>query len=172
MTRKLRIPMLPTELPQQRLYLVKGQPVRRLGHRRHPGWAWMLRQANAHEEFREVESRSCDGGWAAPASGVVSGDYEFVFMGTPGALYEEGRTMRHCVYDFVEDCARGERVLASVRRTSTGVRIATVMCALKDQSWKLSQIRGKTNRLLDATTNGRIAAASRGIDWSFQAQTS
>ena len=31
MTRRPRIPMLPTELPQQRLYLVKGQPVRPAG---------------------------------------------------------------------------------------------------------------------------------------------
>ena len=31
MTRRPRIPMRPTELPQQRLYLVKGQPVRPAG---------------------------------------------------------------------------------------------------------------------------------------------
>ena len=46
--------------------------------------------------------------------------FQFVFLGSPEDLVHEGKTMRHCVGGYSEQCLEGESIIFSMRKDDRG----------------------------------------------------
>jgi len=74
--------------------------------------------------------------------------YLLVPLTTPHQLFEESKTMHHCVVSYIDDCISGEVRIFSVREASTNQCIATAELSVQSGQWKVVQLKGKHNREL------------------------
>jgi hypothetical protein len=93
---------------------------------RHPGWPATLRRAREWGQRISITPDNADP-WGLADVPQPEGEFEVRFLRTTRELYDEGKRMRHCVYDYAADCVLGQRAVASIRRRSSGRRVATVM---------------------------------------------
>ena len=134
------------------------------GLARHPGWRDTLRWAQAWERKSEAIQRVTQDGkglrsWPTPADVVVK-DLEVRFIASAAELYEEGRVMRHCAFDYLQGCQEQAALIGSIRRRKTGRREATVMLAHDGERWAVRQVKKFANRLAsqDAVDAAGVAA--------------
>ncbi len=112
--------------------------------RQHLNWSWLARSARAWSERRLVEHRQGSKRWPAPSAGMTIGEFTVTFIDNAVALHDEAMAMRHCAFDYVQRCATGKVVIASMARR--GRRVATAMWSVSDGAWRVAQVSGPSNR--------------------------
>lgn len=127
---------------------------------RHPGWRTIVNRAMTWDRRSEVARRTPEK-WPGPASWAVPGSVQVNylsvrFISTALDLYDEGHALRHCAFDYLDECQEGPVLMVSIRRECTGKRVATAMYRLRDNGWVLDQVKGFTNR--DPSDKAEVAA--------------
>lgn len=98
--------------------------------------------------------------WPSPFEGpVLFQDLEFHPLTSGKELHEEGRQMQHCVASYLDQCARGECVILSIR--SGTQRIATLELGVEnigtpDQSFTVCQAKEVGNAPPSSRTDDAI----------------
>lgn len=112
---------------------------------RHPGWQATLRRAREWEQRVAITADNADP-WGLADLPHPDGEFDVRFLRTTRALYDEGKRMRHCVFDYAADCVLGQRAVASIRRRSSGRRVATVMYLFDGEGWSIEELHRSGNR--------------------------
>jgi hypothetical protein len=138
---------------------------------RQPGWASLVKQAEAWWQRRLALKTKSAASWPVPCERIAMGEYEVVFIGRAEDLYDEARAMRHCVFDFADACAKGTRLIASVRDMTTGRRVATAMYEAAGKGWRLERVAGFGNvvapaAVWDVARRVTVAAEQASKPWS------
>jgi hypothetical protein len=79
---------------------------------RHPGWPATLRRAREWGQRISITPDNADP-WGLADVPQPEGEFEVRFLRTTRELYDEGKRMRHCVFDYAADCVLGQRAVAS-----------------------------------------------------------
>jgi len=117
---------------------------------RQPGWASLVKRSEAWWQRRLALKAQRAASWPVPCERIAFGEYEVWFIARAEDLYDEARAMRHCVFDFADDCAKGTRLIASVRDLTTGRRVATAMYEAAKPGWRLERVAGFGNAVAPA----------------------
>lgn len=129
----------------------------------HLSWQWLMRRAKEWEEKRAALANQGDGRWPVPTLPESIGEFDVRMIRSPAELLDEGRAMRHCIFDFLARCEAGTNLVASIRKKSDGRRVATVMFIATGTGWRLSQAVGFANRTPSPSVTsaiGSLATAS------------
>ena len=134
---------------------------------RQPGWASLVKRSEAWWRRRRALKTRGTASWPVPCERIAIGEYEVQFIGRVEDLYDEARAMRHCAFDFVDECVKGNRLIASVRELTTGRRVATAMYQAAEPGWRLERVAGFGNAVApvvvhDAARRAMVAAAGAG----------
>ena len=109
------------------------------------GWSRWLTLAHQAEERRRAELEPAT--WPCAVEELRTSDAEVLALTTPLALFEEGRTLRHCAYNYVEKCESDQARLFSARMWHQGrVERATIGLWREQRGWRIWDIRGPCNR--------------------------
>jgi hypothetical protein len=106
-------------------------------------WRGFARRADAWKETRAFLMRQCRS-WRTPFDRVPVGQFEAVALQDGHALWEEARTMRHCVDIFHRLCASGEVLICSIRKPGLSRPVATAALYPGDE-WALGDVCGFAN---------------------------
>jgi hypothetical protein len=87
--------------------------------------------------------------WAVPVASMLWGPYRVVAIDCPAALVAEAEAMKNCLVSYGEACWLGDLVVYSIRRRSTGARIACFAAERAGASWRLVEAAGKMNTEVD-----------------------
>lgn len=126
-------------------------------NQQHAGWPWILEQARVHHKARDLALAAP---WAVPAAGMPWGPYRVVAIRCAAELAAEAEAMKNCLANYEEACRAGDIVVFSIRRRSTGARIACFAAERCEDGgrWELVEIAGKMNATVDEAVE-RIAHA-------------
>jgi hypothetical protein len=113
-----------------------------------PRWPTLVERALRWGDDR-ARAAQHGGDWGEPDCEVVMPGFRVQWLTNAEAVMREGRTMRHCVFDYVGRFARGEAAAASVFREFDGRHIATLMVRRIGQRWWMAQIAGRANRVVN-----------------------
>jgi len=84
---------------------------------------------------------------------------------TPLALHEEGRMLRHCVYNYVGMCRDDKVRLFSARMWHQGqIERATIGLSCAQHGWRIWDIRGYCNRRM----GGHWVSLARQVAAAYQ----
>ncbi|MCS7100654.1 MAG: PcfJ domain-containing protein [Burkholderiaceae bacterium] len=125
-------------------WLVEDEAAARHPHLRRAPWRWFERRALQWCERALFLAQQKADRWPVPFDRLDIGNHTVVALHTPGALWDEGLRMRHCARTFVEDCARGQALIFSIRRAGRARPLAT-MCAMHEHGWQLGPFSGCAN---------------------------
>lgn len=117
-------------------------------NQQHAGWPWILEQARAHRNAREL---ALSAPWLVPVAEMPWGPYRVVAIRCAADLAAEAEAMKNCLANYEEACRSGDIVVFSIREHSTGARIACFAaerCA-DGGRWELVEIAGKMNAAVD-----------------------
>jgi hypothetical protein len=147
---------LRSELPSCLDWLLDARPSPD-ANQQHAGWPWILEQARAHRKARELALAAP---WLVPVTGMPWGPYRVVAIRCAADLAAEAEAMKNCLANYEEACRSGDIVVFSIRKRSTGARVA---CFAAERcgdggDWKLVEIAGKMNANVDEAVE-RIAHA-------------
>ncbi len=140
-------------------WLIDARPVHLAPTMRAARWPWFERRAGEWFAAQRARLTYEDKRWPVPFRSRVIDGLEVVFLQTGYELWLESRQMRHCVETWVDDCARGSRLVASIRFPGAKRPKATVGFEHADGGWRLTQVSGYANR----PATGRAAAVARAI---------
>ena len=122
-------------------WFVTGNPD---GHQE-AGWSRWLALAHQAEERRRAELEPAT--WPCAVEELRTPDAEVLALTTPLALFEEGRALRHCAYNYLEKCEADQARLFSARMWHQGrVERATIGLWREPRGWRIWDIRGACNR--------------------------
>lgn len=109
------------------------------------GWERWLALARAEDARRRASTEgSC---WPSAVEQLRTREAEVLALATPLALFEEGRTLRHCVYGYVTNCKDDQVRLFSARMRHQGrMERATIALTPGPRGWRIWDIRGPCNR--------------------------
>lgn len=111
-------------------------------------WRSLRRRSDAwHRALLITVDRDKDVRWPALLPNYRTGAFLAVELDSGFLLAEEGLEQRHCIGTYVNACSSGASRVFSLRRNSR--RTATIELQRgHDGSWRLVQIRGKANSLV------------------------
>lgn len=109
-----------------------------------PSWKTLVVRARAWEEERLAAHRAPEI-WPPPPEGFEVEGHVLVWVQSARELLDEGRAMRHCVFDYVDECVSDQCAVASVRNRA-GIRVATLMVRRAEQGAIVAQLAGVANR--------------------------
>lgn len=114
-------------------------------------WASLCRRSDAwHRALLVTVDPEKDIRWPALLPQYAAGPFLAVELDTGSLLAEEGLEQRHCIGTYVNACASGATRVFSLRRN--GKRTATIELQRNhDGSWRMAQIRGKANTVVQDT---------------------
>lgn len=96
---------------------------------------------------------------------------QFIALRSGKSLYEDGRSMHHCVGSYSSDVITGKSRIYSIRRGEK--RIATMEIALRGQSaWSLKQVCGPCNARPDEDTLAAAKALTDKITTALKSRRS
>jgi hypothetical protein len=72
-----------------------------------------------------------------------------VILSTPLAIWEEGKTMRHCARMYIDLCRIGYELMVSLRCSDQKTPLATVSYVIASDKLYLKRIAGFANQLVD-----------------------
>lgn len=85
--------------------------------------------------------------WPCAVEELRTPEAEVLALATPLALFEEGRTLRHCAYSYVAMCRDDQARLFSARMRHQGrIERATIGLRREPRGWRIWEIRGPCNR--------------------------
>ena len=85
--------------------------------------------------------------WPCAIEELRTPEAEVLALSTPLALFEEGRTLRHCAYSYVPKCRDDQARLFSARMWHQGrIERATIGLWREPRGWRIWDIRGPCNR--------------------------
>lgn len=138
------------------------------GHREHKGgarlpkWRTLVRRAQAHLARQLALQQQDHASWVTELERQVIDGFEFLPANTAEGLMEEGQAMHHCVFDFVDQCARRTHEVVSIRDAASGRRVATLLCRRANDRWVIDQLAGFANRLVQqAVSDATLAYIAR-----------
>ena len=109
------------------------------------GWERWLALACEAEDLRRVSLERDT--WPCAVEELRTPDAEVLALANPRALFEEGRTLRHCVYAYADNCRDDQARLFSARMWHQGrVERATIGLWREPRGWRIWDIRGTCNR--------------------------
>jgi hypothetical protein len=111
---------------------------------RREGWFWLCKQALTHREKLDAKVQGLNMTWQVPADTHAVGNYELRFLASAYDLWEEAKTMHHCVDTYVRTCQTSTARIASVSNNQR--RVATAMFSWSGDKLELAQITGTSNR--------------------------
>jgi hypothetical protein len=141
-------------------WLIDARPVRVAATMRGACWPWFERRAGEWFAAQRARLTYEDRHWPVPFRSRVIDGLEVVFLQCGYELWLESRQMRHCAETWVDDCAKGTRLVASIRSGNAKRPLATVGFERGDDGWRLAQVRGYANQ----PATGRAAAVTRTIE--------
>ena len=71
--------------------------------------------------------------------------FELVFLESALDIWKEGQAMQHCAANYIEACAQGQELMASIRPRDGGKALATVSFELADEQVRMVRISGFAN---------------------------
>jgi hypothetical protein len=83
--------------------------------------------------------------WESPLGPVTMAGWAIRPLTTGQAMIDEGRRMRHCVADYIDDCHQGRYRVFTAEHSNTGEPAATIGLRLVEGQWQLVQVRGQRN---------------------------
>jgi hypothetical protein len=91
-------------------------------------WGFLMNaQARWHEAQQDREfsaSREAEMAWATGLAPFAEGEFSAEPLASAGALFDEGRAMKHCVFSYADRCYSGGTRIVSIRRG--GERVSTL----------------------------------------------
>ena len=127
-------------------WLVDARP-RPDSNQKHAGWPWIRRAVTTWLNDPGPTWTGSTQAWHSAIESGFFGGYHVFALRDPQALIEEGVAMRHCVADYIEECALGRARVFSLRDPNSGERVATAMLRRGAEGhWSLSELRERRNR--------------------------
>ena len=71
--------------------------------------------------------------------------YELLFLESALDIWKEGQAMQHCAANYIEACAQGQELMASIRPRAGGKALATLSFELADEQVRMVRISGFAN---------------------------
>lgn len=109
------------------------------------GWERWRALARAEDARRRAAAAAAS--WPCALAGLRTPTAEVLALGTPLALFEEGRALRHCIYAYVDRCHEDHIRLFSARMRHQGrIERATIGLRQGPRGWRIWDIRAPCNR--------------------------
>lgn len=134
--------------PIARWYFESGEYLKAREPQLKAGWKWLARRhAEANPARVEAPSPAAPGlRWEPAVRRVEWRMWRFEALGTPEALRDEGKAMRHCIADYGARLLPEMLIAYSVRDRKSGERIATLTVReIALGVWAIDDIRGPGN---------------------------
>ncbi|MEM1370839.1 MAG: PcfJ domain-containing protein, partial [Pseudomonadota bacterium] len=129
----------------------------------------------SHEIVKFAAMRPIRRGPGRYSRGNRTNGLVMVALRRPESLIEEGQLMNHCVASYIDDVARGDCLIFSLRRN--GQRVATmevVRSGARRQEARIEQLYGPSNSRVDRATYAAakawVAARQTGAQHSYRQQ--
>ena len=109
--------------------------------------------------------------WQIPVEVAWPDDkFELVFLTTALDIWKEGQTMQHCAANYIEVCALGQEIMASIRPRAGGKALATASFQLADEQVSLVRMSGFANSAVspELTTIAQGVATALTLAWQHQ----
>lgn len=114
---------------------------------RRAGWPWLLKNAEAWLSRQRLVLESKGDRWQLPFAKMTIGTCVLQPIDSATGLWDEGRAMHHCVFDYANSCAKGAALIVSARSDADhSRRLATALFAFDGSRWRCEQVRGPLNR--------------------------
>ena len=96
--------------------------------------------------------------------------FALVFLTTALDIWKEGQAMQHCAANYIEVCARGQEIMASIRPRAGGKALATASFQLADEQVSLVRMSGFANSPVspELTAMAQSVAATLTHTWQHQ----
>lgn len=111
------------------------------------GWSALARGSKAWHEIAKASTGDKKMNWAPLGIDFIDpdGGAEACELHEAHALVSEGQAMSHCVGDYAEQCAQGEKRIISIRKN--GKRLATLeLLPSETEVVVMGQLRGQCNK--------------------------
>lgn len=113
-------------------------------------WSGLVERARTWEQLRIIEIQCAELEWTSLIPTFSQGEYTATPITTGVELFRESRRMRHCVFDYLDDCRSDGRSVFHVSQSTSGKPVATIVCENHCGTWHALDARGFANRLAPA----------------------
>lgn len=117
-------------------------------NQRRAGWPWLVRRWRAWEREEQDKAKAEGLEWDSAVLAFEHGPYWLTPLCSGRELVEEGIAMRNCMASLAPDCVAGNVRLFSVRRRSTGGRVACIgiLRNREAHNWQVFDVKGFANK--------------------------
>ena len=122
-------------------------------------WHRDVRQAEILDEWEHTRaSRRKLLSWESLIGPTRKGDLDITPLTTEFQLFQESREMSHCVINYAQNCAQGDRIFSISRG---GVKLATSQITRTPQGYQEVQTRGRDNHAVTGEIRNAMQAIAR-----------
>jgi hypothetical protein len=121
------------------------------GYARRATLRGLIRKVDAQQKLdvmRLTGSEPWRTGYSLNLLNIEDDSVQAVVLGSPLAVWTEGRDMRHCAANYIDRCARGHWLMVSLRRSSCSRSLATVAFDMRTPLVRQVKISGFANTLV------------------------
>lgn len=110
--------------------------------------------------------------WHVPVNITWPDDkFELVFFSSALDIWKEGQVMQHCAANYIDACAQGQEIMASIRPRAGGKALATVSFELADEQVRLVRMSGFANSQVSADLTAMAQDVASVLTQTWQQQT-
>lgn len=141
---------------------VREHPVRPDKNQRRRGLDWLRAWADRNQTLAMLDGKPSWALWMLGARWPASPAFEAVPLLSSLALMLEATAMHNCADSYEEDCRKGRYLLVSLRKRSSGHRVALVGCLFTGADWTIAEVAGPCNQPVSEAVR---QAARQALGW-------
>ena len=109
--------------------------------------------------------------WQIPCALTWPDDkFELVFLSSALDIWKEGQAMQHCAVNYIEVCAQGQEIMASIRPRAGGKALATASFQLTDEQVTLVRMSGFANSQVSSDLTAMAQSVATALTQAWQRQ--